>query len=492
MRIVGFVGVAVSLMLCAVSGLLLVPSCAPAGAMGELPRLSLGLDFQGGAVLTYELQVPEGVDGDIAGEQAAEVLMRRLDAVGSPAVVTRRGDTIRIEVAGTDAATMEATRGAIGRSSTLELRVLDDLSNVLDTVSVLPPGVSRETETITDFRDPMGGVIQTSYLTASGPTARADLERVVATLPASGSDVLLGRLERYDDPDAAIAEPAWRTYVVHREVHVDGSRVADAYVINDEMMGRPNVMIELDEAGRAAFAQMTTDAVKRRIAIIVDDEVMSAPIVQEPIPGGRAQITLGSYLSYDEMLQQANDLVLTLRAGSLPAPIQLVDESIVHATYGESLLVWIAIGALVLLLVTVGAGALRYRSATVFLATPLPVVVSGLAALALLDATLSLAGVGGIAVAGVATLIGSIVVAERVRRGEATLRRRLVAAAIVPALLVILGIAGGVLFAATSGMARGFAAGLFVTSLAGIVPALLFAGGASAALRSSGTPPPAA
>ena len=490
MRISGFVAMGVSLLFCGGSGLVLAPSCVPAGGDYDLPRLSLGLDFQGGAVLTYEVLAPEGIDADGALEQATDVLRRRLDAVGSAASVTRRGNEIRVEIPSTGPDTLEAAIDAIGRSSTLELRVVDDLSRALDAVALLPPGVTRETETITDWRNPTGGVIETRYLTASGPTARADLERVVAALAPGDRDVLLGRVDSYDPEGPAMTAPEWRTYVVHREVHVDGSHVADASVVVDEMVNQPGVMIELDDGGRQAFAQMTTDAVKRRIAIIVDGEVMSAPLVQEPITGGRAQITLGSYLGYDEMLAQANDLVDMLRAGSLPAPIRLVDQSVVHATYGESLLAWLAAGSLVLLVAIVGAGTLRYRAATLVLATPLAVVVPGLAMLAILDAVASLAGVAGIGVAALASAIGSAVVAERLRRSEPSPARRLLGAAIVPAVLLILGAAGGILFATTSGMARGFAAGLFITSLAGIVPALLFTGGASAVL--SGTPPPAA
>jgi preprotein translocase subunit SecD len=484
MRIAGFMALAASLSLCAASGLVLVPSCAPAGVLEGLPRLSQGLDFQGGAVLTYELVVPDGVDPDVAADQAIEVLRGRLDAVGSAASVWGHGSEIRVEIPGTDAESLERTRGAIGRSSTLELRVVDDLSTVLDAVTELPMDMSRETETLTSFRDPVGGVLSTSYLTASGPAARAELERIVAALEPQGElEILLGRVESYDAPDPATAVPSWRTYVVERRVHVDGSMVADAFVSVDDMMGRPNVMIELDGTGREAFARMTTDAVKRRIAIVVDGEVMSAPLVQEPITGGRAQITLGSYMTYDELLREANDLVIMLRAGALPAPLELVDEAVVRATYDESVLAWLSIGSFLLLVVIVGAGALRYRSGTLALATPLPIVVPGLAVQALLGATLTLASIGGIGLAGLVGLIAGIVVAERVRRPESRVVATLVDASIAPAALLLFAAVGGVVYAATSGMARGFSTGLLVTSLAGAVPSLLWSGGVSAALR---------
>lgn len=92
--------------------------------------------------------------------------------------------------------------------------------------------------------------------------------------------------------------------------------VESAEVGFDEMTSEPYVSIVFTDAGGARFALLTRGLVRRRLAILVDDEVMSAPVVMGEIPGGRAQITLGSAESAEEMFAEASALAAWLDVGA--------------------------------------------------------------------------------------------------------------------------------------------------------------------------------
>ena len=86
--------------------------------------------------------------------------------------------------------------------------------------------------------------------------------------------------------------------------------------------------------GAELFRQMTGANVKKRMAIVLDDRVESAPVIQTEIGGGRAQITLGSYSDYNQLMQEANDLVIVLKAGALDAPLSPANEQMIGPTLG--------------------------------------------------------------------------------------------------------------------------------------------------------------
>ncbi len=105
------------------------------------------------------------------------------------------------------------------------------------------------------------------------------------------------------------------------DVRVDGTMVANASVETDQF-NTPYVALEFDDVGRAAFCQLTEDYTGRLIAIVLDDVVMSAPMVAEPICGGQARITLGAG-NVDYLQEEAQMLASSLRAGALPAAVTL-------------------------------------------------------------------------------------------------------------------------------------------------------------------------
>lgn len=116
-------------------------------------------------------------------------------------------------------------------------------------------------------------------------------------------------------------------HAVLPEVRVDGTMVANAAVEFDQF-NTPYVALEFDDVGRDAFCQLTDDYTDSLIAIVLDDEVMSAPRVMEPICGGQARITLGAG-NVDYLQQDAQMLASALRAGALPAAVTLESTRII-------------------------------------------------------------------------------------------------------------------------------------------------------------------
>ena len=117
-------------------------------------------------------------------------------------------------------------------------------------------------------------------------------------------------------------------YVVKKRIGVSGDNLVDASASVDQF-NRPIVSLRFDSLGSRKFADLTTKNVGNRFAIVLDNKVISAPVIQEPIPTGNAQIS-GNFT-----FETANDLAILLRAGSLPAPISIAEERTVGPSLGE-------------------------------------------------------------------------------------------------------------------------------------------------------------
>ncbi len=194
--------------------------------------------------------------------------------------------------------------------TTLELRFIDDETNLLEDPSVV--GVLDERVVVR--REAVGRSRSVPYLALPGLTgADPDVRRRIAEqlgphLP--GDRVLAWGPERQDD-DEPVA--GLRSYLLAGELILDQSHVAHAVASEDEG-GRPFVALELTADGADRFAEATSRWIGRRIAIVVDGVVVSAPLIHSEIVGGRAQITM-SHGSLDQQRREAHDLARDLRAG---------------------------------------------------------------------------------------------------------------------------------------------------------------------------------
>jgi protein-export membrane protein SecD len=219
------------------------------------------------------------------------------------------------------------------------------------------------------------------------------------------------------------------------------------------------------------------------LAIVLDDQVRSAPVLQSHIPDGRAQITLGSFRSHDEIFKEASDLSLVLRAGALPAPIEILENRTVGPSLGkdsiEKGLNAMMIGVLIVIIFMI----LYYRmSGFVADIAVLVNVIFTIACLGLLNGTLTLPGLAGILVSVGMGVDANIIIFERIRE-ELKLGKTVKAAvemgyerahlAILDSNLTTI-IVGIILFEFGSGPIKGFALTLIFGLIANYFTAIWF------------------
>lgn len=195
------------------------------------------------------------------------------------------------------------------------------------------------------------------YVTA--PT-REEIEKVFADARAKGWQLPAGSHIAYEHlaaSDYSHRSAGYRSYVVRDEPDLDGSSVASAEHTYDPNTNRPIVMLDFDRDGGRKFADLTTRIAGHKLAVMIDGEIRSAPVINGPIRGGRASINMGAG-SPEEQDREADELVETLRLGTLPAGGTLVDTSFVPPTASPTRL-WLA-RALLALLAGLAAFALAF------------------------------------------------------------------------------------------------------------------------------------
>lgn len=284
----------------------------------------------------------------------------------------------------------------------------------------------------------------------------------------SGSEIL------YQATEASQAEP--QPYLVKKQTLLTGAHLTDARVQIDQQFNEPFVSIEFDRKGARTFERITGENVKRRLAIVLDDKVYSAPVIQERIPGGTARIT-GNFTT-----QEAHDLAIILRAGALPAPVKIIEErtvgpSLGHDSIRAGLLSMIVGGLLVVFFMLIyykGAGLI----ADFALILNVLLIAGGLAAF---GATLTLPGIAGIILTIGMAVDANVIIFERIRE-EMRLGKTpaaAIAAGFQRAGLTVLDanvttlIAALVLFQFGTGPVKGFAVTLSLGVLASLFTALI-------------------
>ncbi|MDC3023915.1 protein translocase subunit SecD [Alphaproteobacteria bacterium] len=247
-------------------------------------------------------------------------------------------------------------------------------------------------------------------------------------------------------------------YVIKKRIGVSGDNLVDASASVDQF-SRPIVSIRFDSIGSRKFADLTSKNVGKRFAIVLDNKVISAPVIQEAIPTGSAQIS-GNFT-----YETANDLAILLRAGSLPAPISVVEERTVGPSLGKdsikagSLSLLIAFG-LVLIYMFLIYGKVAFIANSVLIINILFLV----SWLVLFEATLTLPGIAGIALTVGMAVDANVLIFERIREEQQLGRSKISAIetgfsqafrAILDANVTTL-IAAIILFFMGSGPIRGF------------------------------------
>jgi preprotein translocase subunit SecD len=196
-------------------------------------------------------------------------------------------------------------------------------------------------------------------------------------------------------------------------VLVWGDRLTDASQGFDSQTGLPVVDFRLDSVGAKQFADVTTQHVNHRFAIVLDKQVITAPTIISPILGGSGQIT------GEGTAEEANNLAILLRAGALPAPLQIIEERTVGAALGADSIKAGRYSAIAGLAMVSLFMVLRYGLFGLFadLALTLNVVLL-LAALTAFGATLTLPGIAGIVLTMGMAVDANVLIYERIREEQ--------------------------------------------------------------------------
>lgn len=284
----------------------------------------------------------------LAVEQAQETIKNRIGEMGIQEANVRAQDIdISVEVPGASEQEFDRIREIIGQTAQLEFQIVDSASTFAMTLQDVPEGITRRGAGL--FAEGPGACpadVERPDAPNGQCTAHTRLGSYVAAVNDSGR-VPAGRvfaIGRADvdepAPGEAQAEPdAWQTYVLYETPPngsdpVGGEHLDDARVGTDPQSGQPLVTFSMNTEGARRMQAMTGANLQKQMAIVLDNEVQSAPTIQGRI-GANGQITLGGFRDYNTLLNEANDLVIVLRAGALPAPIVAQNEQLIGPTLGR-------------------------------------------------------------------------------------------------------------------------------------------------------------
>jgi preprotein translocase subunit SecD len=397
-------------------------------------RITRDTDLQTALTKLRELSQPLGGLLGTSGQRSLEIA-----DVG--------GGLIRLTVP--QAAITDRIRQAVEQS----IQIVERRVNELGTVEPLiqRQGVDRILVQVPGLQDP------TRLKELLGKTAKLDFRMVDLTVPADQAQQ--GRVPA--DSEVLMSSTSPKTpYVIKKQVLVSGGDLTDAQPGFDQRSGEPIVSFRFNTSGSRKFAQATTENVGQPFAIVLDNEVISAPVIREPITAGSGQIS-GSFT-----VQAANDLAILLRAGALPAPLTIIEERTVGPGLGQDSIEKGELAAYVGSILVIVFMLVTYRLFGVFANVAVAINVAMIfGVLSLLNATLTLPGIAGIVLTVGIAVDSNVLIYERIREELRGGRNAISAidAGFKRALSTILDsnittfIAAAVLFYIGTGPVRGFA-----------------------------------
>ena len=409
-----------------------------------------------------------------AVDQAVKAIRNRVDKWGvSEPTIAKRGDaSILVQLPGYS--NPEKAKELIGKTAQLEFKIADDVDPTLTTLKDLPQGVTLDWDRYSGAGD---ATVSSPFLVSKDRTL---LEQYIKDKAPAGKQLAIGKVE-----DRIKRETTYRTYLLDKKAGMTGEYITDARVAFDNSPGegnRPYVQVTFNKTGADLFGKLTRDNVKKRMAIVLDDTVDSAPIIQTEIPGGICSIHLGGLKPINEILDEAKDLALVLKSGALPAPVRILEERSVGASLGPELIHRGSMAALVGLLAVLVFMAFYYRFSGVV--ADVALVLNGVVVLAIMagiNSTLTLPGIAGFVLTLGMAVDANVLINERIR--EEMKGGKAIAAAVrngyekvfwtifdghVTAL-----VAGFVIRAYGSGPVRGFATTLIIGLLASMFTSIV-------------------
>ena len=369
------------------------------------------------------------------------------------------GGLIRLSVP--QAAITERIRQTIEQS----IQIVERRVNQLGTVEpvIQRQGTDRILVQVPGLQDP------TRLKELLGKTAKMEFRMVDESVPPDAA--AQGRVPPESE---LVPEVSGQKLVLRKQVLVSGGDLTDAQASFDQRTSEPVVSFKFNSAGARKFAQATTENVGQRFAIVLDNQVISAPVIREPIIGGQGQIS-GNFT-----VQSANDLAILLRAGALPAPLTVIEERTVGPGLGQDSIEKGELAAYVGSIMVIVFMLVTYRLFGLFANIAVAINVAMIfGVLSLLNATLTLPGIAGIVLTVGIAVDSNVLIYERIREEIRGGRNAISAidAGFKRALATILDsnittfIAAMVLFYIGSGPVRGFAVTLGIGILTSLFTA---------------------
>lgn len=331
-----------------------------------------------------------------AVERSIEVIRNRIDEFGvtEPEINSQGEDRIVVQLPGVKDITR--AKDLIGRTAKLEFRfVNDDISDAqLNTwvEKAKAAGISYEKgQRFSEFTDKLNTFLKDDlpkgFLIFFSKQTSKTTNEITQMLP----------------------------YLLEEISPLGGDALQEATVRIDQQQNRPYVGIDFKAEGARIFEEITGKNVGRRMAIVLDGNVYSAPVIQDRIAGGSAQITLG-FGDYNQQLTEARDLAMVLRAGALPVELEFQEQRVVGPSLGADAIKKAEFSALVgAALVFVFIMFYYKASGVIGMITIVVNVLFGLACLVGLEATLTLPGIAGIALTVGMAIDGNIIIYERIK-----------------------------------------------------------------------------
>ncbi|WP_339803212.1 protein translocase subunit SecD [uncultured Marinobacter sp.] len=356
-----------------------MPNLLPPSVAENLPdwytetTLSLGLDLSGGSHLLLEVDTRELI-ATAAQEKGKPLSAAELEALSQDAVER----------------SLEVVRRRLDETGLVEPSITRQGS---DSILVQMPGVADPGQ----IRELLGTTARMTFHWVAEPDSRGQVE--VITLPADES--------RVGDGKAATGEQLYR---LEKRVAMEGKHISDAQLAFHPDTSEPVVNFRLDNEGTRLFGDITRTHIGRPLAIVLDGKVITAPVIRGIIAGGSGEIS-GSFTP-----ASASNLALLLRAGALPAPLDVIEERTVGPDLGsDAIAMGIStglIGAALVVAFMLGIYGTWGLIACIGLAVNIGLVFG---ILSILGATLTLPGIAGIILTLGMAVDANILINERIR-----------------------------------------------------------------------------
>ncbi len=484
----------------------ILPSFKP--ALWPHKQINLGLDLQGGMHLVLEVDTEKAVEStterisqeireQLKKERIRHVSVDRIEGSRISATVKQEesiekfkallDDEFRdlrelkkTERDGTFAVVMDLPDEDRDQIKKLAVdQALETIRNRIDQFGVAEPDIRRQGENriliqlpgISDTQRAKDLIGKTALLEFKLVDETNSVDAAVKGTVPPGSE-LLYKVEEDPQTQRTIRAP----FLIKKRSLLTGASLTDARVQIDSQFNEPYVSINFDKKGARIFERITADNVNKRLAIVLDNNVYSAPVIQEKISGGQARIT-GRFTT-----EEARDLAIVLRAGALPAPVNILEERSVGPSLGaDSIrqgLISMLIGGLMVIVFMIIYYRLAGVIADVALFLNILLIAAGLAGF---GATLTLPGIAAVILTIGMAVDANVIIFERIRE-EMTLGRTpraAVEAGYDRASLTILDanvttlIAAVVLFQFGTGPVKGFAVALSLGVVASMFTALI-------------------